>query len=123
MFIQQVQTCISFFYDILVLVILDFHDFLLTVCGSKKEEGYSVAVFHYSRPLAASRRTSVGASTAQAKHIAFQETASVECGEGPMAETLFKFGHKTNIAKMFEKSWNQINDIANQLALLYKNSI
>ena len=31
---------------------LTFMTFLLTVCGSKKEEGYSVAVFHYSRPLA-----------------------------------------------------------------------
>ena len=94
--------------------------FLLTVCGSKKEEGYSVAVFHYSRPLAASRRTSVGASTAQAKHIAFQQTASVECGGGPMAETLLNLDHKANMAKIPEMSWNQIKDIANQLALLYR---
>ena len=50
------------------------------------------------------RRTSVGASTAQAKHIAFQQTASVECGGGPMAETLLKLGHKTNIAKILEMS-------------------
>ena len=78
--------------------------FLLTVCGSKKEEGYSVAVFHYSRPLAACRRTSVGASTAQAKHIAFQQTASVECGGGPMAETLFNLGQKADIGKLFKMS-------------------
>ena len=78
--------------------------FLLTVCGSKKEEGYSVAVFHYSRPLAARRRTSVGASTAQAKHSAFQQTASVECGGGPMAETLLNLGQKANIAKILEMS-------------------
>ena len=78
--------------------------FLLTVCGSKKEEGYSVAVFHYSRPLAAHHRTSVGASTAQAKHIAFQQTASVECGGGPMAETLLNLGQNANIAKIFEMS-------------------
>ena len=59
MFIQQVQTCISFFYDILVLVILDFHDFSADCMWFQEGRRLQCSCFSLLTPPSAAQRLAV----------------------------------------------------------------
>ena len=59
MFIQQVQTCISFFYDILVLFILDFHDFSADCMWFQEGRRLQCSCFSLLTPPSAAQRLAV----------------------------------------------------------------